>query len=96
MKFKVEALAKLDADVAVPFTVDVLIDPQTVGDACAPLEFTDVARVLRGRRLSGTAVWQGKPVFAKVFLGPRARRYWQRHNPRCSECAGSSDHGCRA
>lgn len=42
------------------------------------VDFRAVLRWLPGRRLSGVAEWQGRPVFAKLFFGAGAARYAQR------------------
>lgn len=63
-----------------PFTVDVQLDPDARwnDEPNHALEFVTVARVLPGRRLSGVARVGQASVFAKVFYGSGARRYWQR------------------
>ena len=80
MKFTPDGLAAVGHDLIAPFLVDLCLDPgedlsaQTVTE----LTFNSVARVLPGRRVSGLAEHEGQTVFAKLFYGKRARRYWQR------------------
>lgn len=80
MKYATEGLARAGMDLVPPFTIELALDPdqslteQTVED----LQIQDVARVLPGRRLSGLAQFREQTVFAKVFYGKHARRYWQR------------------
>jgi len=42
------------------------------------LEFNRVLRWLPGRRVSGEACWNGKTVFAKLFIGEAAQRHGSR------------------
>lgn len=42
------------------------------------LVFSRFARILPGRRYVGVGVWQGRRVFAKLLVGPRAERDFQR------------------
>lgn len=43
------------------------------------LEFTRLLRLLPGKRLSGAALWNGRPVFAKLFIAASgARRHGER------------------
>lgn len=42
------------------------------------LEFHRLLRLLPSRRLSGAAIWNGRPVFAKLFVDRAARRYGER------------------
>ncbi len=83
MKFSAEGLAKVGLDLVPPFIVGTYLDPvddfvKSAGDELIELQFVSVARIFPGRRVSGFAVCQGKTVFAKIFYGKRARRYWQR------------------
>ncbi|MFT7653079.1 MAG: tRNA A-37 threonylcarbamoyl transferase component Bud32 [Limisphaerales bacterium] len=80
MKFSVEGLLRAGLDLTPPFSVDLWIDPEgSVEDRpTTPLSYTKVARILPGRRLSGFANYKNEPVFAKLFYGKGARRYWSR------------------
>ncbi|XOV83640.1 MAG: hypothetical protein ACFHXK_00685 [bacterium] len=80
MKFSAEGLASVGRDLVAPFVVDVCLDPDDslADQTTTELVFTSVARVLPGRRVSGLATHAGVNVFAKVFYGNNARRYWQR------------------
>ncbi len=80
MKFTPPGLGVVGHDLAAPFIVDLCLDPQEeLGDErITALTFNTVARVLPGRRVSGVAEHEGQIVFAKLFYGKRARRYWQR------------------
>ena len=80
MKFSPAGLAAVGRDVVPPFVVDLCLDPvdDLSAQAVTELTFTSVARVLPGRRVSGFAQHEGIEVFAKLFYGKRARRYWQR------------------
>ncbi len=42
------------------------------------LEFRRLLRLLPGKRLAGEAFWQGRPVFAKLFVADGARRHGER------------------
>ena len=42
------------------------------------MNFTSIARNFPNRRVSGIAEVDGGTVFAKIFYGRQARRYWQR------------------
>lgn len=42
------------------------------------LEFTRLLRLLPGKRLAGLALWNGQPVFAKLFVGTNALRHGAR------------------
>ncbi|MCL2523449.1 MAG: hypothetical protein FWF20_07375 [Betaproteobacteria bacterium] len=42
------------------------------------LEFTRLLRLLPGKRLAGLALWNGQPVFAKLFIGADAPRHGER------------------
>lgn len=44
------------------------------------LEFTQLLRLLPGRRLAGLARWNGATVFAKLFVGKDAVRHGQREH----------------
>ena len=80
MKFTTHGLQMAGLELVPPFQVDVSLDPDEdlTDQPTESLTFQTVARVLPGRRLSGVAEYQGKSVFAKLFYGPRARRYWER------------------
>ena len=80
MKFSTQGLAKAGMALVPPFSVDVQLDPDMnwVHESTLALEFVHVSRVLPGRRLSGVARIGEREVFAKVFYGSGARRYWQR------------------
>ena len=80
MKFSAEGLAAVGRDLVAPFVVDVCLDPDEslVDQTTTELTFNSVARILPGRRVSGLATHQGVNVFAKLFYGKNARRYWQR------------------
>lgn len=41
----------------------------------AELHFVCILRFLPGKRISGEAIWQGKPVFAKLFVAAGAARH---------------------
>ncbi len=84
MKFTAEGLAKAGMELVPPFIVEVYLDPSDDfnTDELVELQYVSVARVLPGRRVSGIAVCsaagRGETVFAKLFYGKRARRYWHR------------------
>lgn len=63
-----------------PFQIEVQLDPDKDLGKSGPLtlEFQQVARVLPGRRVSGIGHCGGRTVFAKIFYGRQARRYWER------------------
>ena len=42
------------------------------------LILASLLRVLPGQRYVGRALWRGQPVLAKLLVGERARRHWQR------------------
>lgn len=42
------------------------------------LTFAQLLRLLPGRRLAGVALWNGQPVFAKLFVGADAVRHGER------------------
>ncbi|WP_374324129.1 lipopolysaccharide kinase InaA family protein [Azonexus sp.] len=42
------------------------------------LQYRNILRWLPGRRVSGEASWDGRPVFAKLFFGAAARRHAER------------------
>ncbi len=44
------------------------------------LEFVRLLRLLPARRLAGQAAWNGRPVFAKLFIGADALRHGQREH----------------
>ncbi|NKC00262.1 MAG: phosphotransferase [Pseudomonadales bacterium] len=80
MRFTTEGLKKAGMNLHAPFQIDVQLDPdKDVGDSSIQtLEFQQVTRVLPGRRVSGIALCEGRTVFAKIFYGRQARRYWGR------------------
>ena len=85
MKYTSEGLIKAGMSLVAPFTVSVRLDPGAeIADGALAREgdvdvvFAKVLRVLPGRRVSGVARIGDREVFAKVFIGPGARRYWQR------------------
>jgi len=80
MKFTAKGLAAVGRDLRPPFMVDLYLDPTAdlSEQSTTELSFVSVMRVLPGRRVSGLAEHQGETVFAKLFFGKRARRYWQR------------------
>jgi tRNA A-37 threonylcarbamoyl transferase component Bud32 len=80
MKFTPDGLAAVGHDLLPPFLVDLCLDPSDdlAAQTITELTFLSVARVLPGRRVSGLAEHEGQTVFAKLFYGKRARRYWQR------------------
>ena len=80
MKFTPDGLAAVGHDLLAPFLVDLCLDPSDdlAAQTITELTFLSVARVLPGRRVSGLAEHEGQTVFAKLFYGKSARRYWQR------------------
>ncbi len=80
MKFTMQGLALAGLDLVPPFQIDLRLDPNADVDdqAEAPLIFQTIERILPGRRLSGIAQFADRKVFAKLFYGDGARRYWQR------------------
>lgn len=78
MKYSPEGLAKAGVDLVPPFTVELALDPEDGDEKVEDLTLSEVARVLPGRRLSGLGTFRDQPVFAKLFYGPGARRYWLR------------------
>lgn len=91
MKYTTEGLEKAGIDLAVPFQVDVYLDPErAIGDGTKrTLHFDRLNRVLPQRRLSGIATCDGETVFAKIFYGRKARRYWSRELNGAALMAGS-------
>ena len=58
-----------------------MLNDQTQSIALASgttLEMLDIKRYLPGRRLVGSCLWNGQPVYAKVFWGKDAEKYQQR------------------
>lgn len=51
-----------------------------LADAAGPaqLQLLNVLRVLPGQRYVGAAVWRGRPVLAKLLVGSKAARHFQR------------------
>ena len=80
MKYSTEGLAQAGMELVTPFQIGLRLDPdQDLDDQHEELlTLRDVARILPGRRISGLADFQNQRVFAKVFYGKGARRYWQR------------------
>lgn len=90
MKFSVEGLMRAGFDLTPPFSIDLCLDPSgrveggrveeghAEDRSTTPLCCTKVARILPGRRLSGFANYENEAVFAKLFYGKGARRYWSR------------------
>lgn len=66
----IEKLMRADWQLPSPFTVE-LADGSS-------LAFCRVLRWLPCRRVSGEALWNGRPVFAKLFLGEAAQRHAER------------------
>ena len=80
MKFTTKELGRAGLDLTVPFQVDVYLDGSG-GDKegiDTTVNFTSIARNFPNRRVSGIAEVDGGTVFAKIFYGRQARRYWQR------------------
>jgi tRNA A-37 threonylcarbamoyl transferase component Bud32 len=52
----------------------------TLADAAgtAELQLLSLLRVLPGHRYVGAAIWRGRPVLAKLLVGPKAPRHFQR------------------
>ena len=80
MRFNTHGLALAGRDLVPPFSVEVRLDPAQGLELSSNdvLNFQSVARVLPGRRLSGLVTLSGQTLFAKLFYGKQARRYWQR------------------
>jgi tRNA A-37 threonylcarbamoyl transferase component Bud32 len=80
VKFSTQGLALAGLDLVPPFAFTVRPDPgdDIFDQPLLDILFTEVARVLPGRRLSGIAKVDDQTVFAKLFYGKDARRYWQR------------------
>lgn len=91
MKYTTEGLEKAGIDLSVPFQIDVYLDPESsIGDVTKrTLHFERLNRVLPRRRLSGIATYEGETVFAKIFYGRKARRYWSRELHGAALMAGS-------
>src|SRR5471032_3350790 len=51
-----------------------------LADAAGPaeLQLLTLLRVLPGQRYVGAGVWRGRPVLAKLLVGPKAARHFQR------------------
>ena len=58
---------------SLPLTLD-------LADAAGPgqLQLLSLLRVLPGQRYVGAAVWRGRPVLAKLLVGSKAARHFQR------------------
>ena len=80
MKFNTQGLAAAGMDLIPPFEVDVRLDPDedVTTNVADTIVFKSVERVFPQRRLSGVAKFRDGLVFAKVFYGKRAQRYWHR------------------
>jgi tRNA A-37 threonylcarbamoyl transferase component Bud32 len=79
VKYSSHGLIAAGRDLIPPFSVDVSLDPLDEHDESdGPFHFESVARVLPGRRVSGIGEFRGARYFAKIFVGPQARRYWRR------------------
>ena len=80
MKFTTQGLALAGLDLAPPLQIELRLDPDEVSEqhVVETLHISEVKRVLPGRRFSGMGSYRDEPVFAKVFYGQGARRYWQR------------------
>lgn len=80
VNYSAKGLASAGLDLVPPFQVELCLEPKQ--DVQAPpvelLTYRSIARLLPGRRLSGIADYQGAVVFAKLFYGKGARRYWNR------------------
>ncbi|MBC3951961.1 lipopolysaccharide kinase InaA family protein [Pseudomonas folii] len=52
----------------------------SLADAAGPaeLQLLTLLRVLPGQRYVGAGVWRGRPVLAKLLVGPKAARHFQR------------------
>ena len=52
----------------------------SLADAAGPaeLQLLTLLRVLPGQRYVGAGVWRGRPVLAKLLVGPKAPRHFQR------------------
>lgn len=64
------ALREAGAALPLPFRLDV--------SGGGGVEMRNVLRLLPGRRIAGEALWQGRRVLAKVFLGRDGRRHGER------------------
>ncbi|MFT7750116.1 UNVERIFIED_CONTAM: hypothetical protein ODX56_00165, partial [Salmonella enterica subsp. enterica serovar Enteritidis] len=51
-----------------------------LADAAGPakLQLLSLLRVLPGQRYVGAGVWRGRPVLAKLLVGSKAARHFQR------------------
>ena len=52
----------------------------SLADAAGPadLQLLSLLRVLPGQRYVGAGVWRGRPVLAKLLVGSKAARHFQR------------------
>ena len=93
MKYTTTGLEKAGIDLTPPFQVEVQLDPLDADDDSLAgrqiIDFRSIARVLPGRRVSGIAQCGDKTVFAKIFYGKQARRYWGRELNGAALIAGS-------
>ena len=94
MKYTTEGLEKAGIDLTVPFQIEARLDPLDPDSGSTEqrretIFFHSIARVLPGRRVSGIAECAGETVFAKIFYGKQARRYWGRELNGAALVAGS-------
>ncbi|SDT57263.1 Lipopolysaccharide kinase (Kdo/WaaP) family protein [Pseudomonas sp. Z003-0.4C(8344-21)] len=70
---RLSELANVGRTPALPLTV-------TLADAAgsADLQLLSLLRVLPGQRYVGAGVWRGRPVLAKLLVGSKAARHFQR------------------
>ncbi|MGY2288869.1 lipopolysaccharide kinase InaA family protein [Pseudomonas sp. SDO528_S397] len=61
-----------------------------LADAAGPgqLQLLTLLRVLPGERYVGAAVWRGRPVLAKLLVGAKAARHFQRERDGVRQLAG--------
>ncbi|MEM7077989.1 MAG: hypothetical protein AAF513_05095 [Pseudomonadota bacterium] len=80
MKYTTHGLTLAGLDLIAPLSVTVRPDPEAdlFDQSAIDLEFKTLHRILPGRRLSGIAKLSDQDVFAKLFYGKDARRYWVR------------------
>lgn len=76
-------LAKAGRTPALPLTL-------SLADAAGPaeLQLLTLLRVLPGQRYVGAGVWRGRPVLAKLLVGPRAAKQFQREREGARWLAG--------
>lgn len=70
---RLSELKKAGRTPGLPMTLD-------LADAAGPgqLQLLSLLRVLPGERYVGAAVWRGRPVLAKLLVGSKAARHFQR------------------